>query len=48
MDKETFLDWFTFVFVPEVEQNIKKLGWPQKPKCILLLIIVEKTKLYLC
>jgi len=41
MDKEIFLDWFTSVFVPEVEQNITKLGRPQKPKCILLLILVE-------
>jgi hypothetical protein len=48
MDKEIFLDWFTSVLVPEVEQNSKKLGKPQKPKCILLLVIVEKTKLYIC
>jgi hypothetical protein len=41
MDKETFLDWFTSVFVSEVEQNIKKLGRPQKPNCILLYIIIE-------
>jgi hypothetical protein len=45
MDKEIFLDCFTSAFVPEVEQNIKKLGRPQKPKCILLLVIVEKTAL---
>jgi len=48
MDKEIFLDWFTSAFVPEVKQNIKKSGRPQKPKCILLLILVEKNKLYIC
>ena len=46
-DKDIFLDWFISVFVPSVEQNIKKLGRPQKPKCIRLLILVEKTKLYI-
>jgi hypothetical protein len=42
MDKEIFLDLFNSV--PEVETNIKKLSRPQKLKCILLLMIVEKTK----
>jgi hypothetical protein len=41
MDEETFLDWFTPVFVPEVEKNIKNLGRPQKPNCMLLLIILK-------
>ena len=46
MDKKIFLDWFTSVFFPEVDQNSNKSGRPQKPKCMLLLIIVQKTKMY--